>query len=178
MDEAMTGSQHAESVSRQDRLAELYLRHAPNVHRLAYLLLGDQEAASDVVQDAFVRLFGHFRNLRNASSFEWYLRRTVLNLCRDARRTRIRDSFREQRLIALEFQSQQESQFELPSSIQEQLLALPYRQRAAIVLRYLEDLSIEQTADLMGTSVSSVKNLVSRGMAVLRDSREKTGGNT
>ncbi|HEX2196343.1 MAG TPA: sigma-70 family RNA polymerase sigma factor [Actinomycetota bacterium] len=51
----------------------------------------------------------------------------------------------------------------------EALRKLPYRQRAALVLRYYEDLSERQTADALGCSVSAVKSLVTRGLQVLRD---------
>ena len=51
--------------------------------RLAFLLTRDQHAAEDIVQDAFVRLFGRFQELRNPDACEIYLLRTVVNLSRD-----------------------------------------------------------------------------------------------
>src|SRR5947208_15027507 len=62
------------------RLEELDRRHAPEAARLAYLLTGDRALAEDLVQDAFVRMFGRFRDLRNPDAFGAYLRRTVVNL--------------------------------------------------------------------------------------------------
>ena len=62
------------------RLGELYERHAPDAVRLAYLITGDRSLAEDLVQEAFVRMFGRFRDLRSADAFPWYLRRTVVNL--------------------------------------------------------------------------------------------------
>src|SRR5437867_12545204 len=62
------------------RLAELYVRHAAEAARLAYLLTGDRQLAEDLVQDAFVRLAGRLVHLRDAGAFDAYLRRTVVNL--------------------------------------------------------------------------------------------------
>src|SRR2546427_8888668 len=62
------------------RLGELYLRHADDAVRLAYLLTGDRGLAEDLVQDAFVRLTGRLVHLRDPGAFDAYLRRTVVNL--------------------------------------------------------------------------------------------------
>src|SRR5213083_2990999 len=62
------------------RLGELYVRHADDAVRLAYLLTGDRALAEDLVQDAFVRLAGRLVHLRDPGAFEAYLRRTVVNL--------------------------------------------------------------------------------------------------
>lgn len=58
---------------------DLYLRHSPAALRLAFLLTGDRALADDLVQDAFVRLFGRLLHLRNPDAFESYLRQTVVN---------------------------------------------------------------------------------------------------
>src|SRR6266576_4362892 len=62
------------------RLAELYVRHAAEATRLAYLLTGDRQLAEDLVQDAFVKLAGRLVHLRDPGAFHAYLRRTVVNL--------------------------------------------------------------------------------------------------
>src|ERR671923_2407588 len=62
------------------RLGELYLRHADDAVRLAYLLTGDHALAEDLVQDAFVKLAGRLIHLRDPGAFDAYLRRTVVNL--------------------------------------------------------------------------------------------------
>src|SRR5687768_2490369 len=61
-------------------LQDLYVRHAPAALRLAYFLSGDREEAQDLVQDAFVRVAGRFRYLRQPDEFDSYLRRTIVNL--------------------------------------------------------------------------------------------------
>src|SRR5213592_1969728 len=62
------------------RLGELYVRHADDAVRLAYLLTGDHALAEDLVQDAFVKLAGRLVHLRDPGAFEAYLRRTLVNL--------------------------------------------------------------------------------------------------
>src|SRR5881409_330933 len=76
------------SESAGGRLEDLYRRHAPDCTRLAYLLTGNRALAEDLVQDAFVRLYGRFRDLRNPDAFGAYLRTTIVNLARSHHRRR------------------------------------------------------------------------------------------
>jgi RNA polymerase sigma-70 factor (sigma-E family) len=148
------------------RLGELYQAHAPEAARLAYLLIGDRALAEDLVHEAFVRLFGRFRDLRNPEAFRSYLRTTVVNLSRSHfRHRRVERAYleREGRMPAPpgpEPPGRQE--------LWESLQALRPRQRAAIVLRYYEDLTEAQTAEVLGCAVGTVKSLVSRGLHQLR----------
>jgi RNA polymerase sigma-70 factor (sigma-E family) len=154
------------AASARSSLAELYERHIGPAEALAFLLTRDRAAAEDLAQEAFVKLAGRLRHLRNPEAFGAYLRRTVVNLCRaHFRRLRFeRDYLRRQPLpssVAVAEEPRDE--------VARALATLPYRQRAAIVLRYYEDLSEEQTAEAMETSPRAVNSLVSRGMAALRD---------
>src|SRR5881397_754394 len=75
-------------------LDELYARHAAEAESLAYLLTGDPYLAEDVAQEAFIRLAGRFRHLRNPDAFGAYLRKTVVNLCRaHFRRARVERAY-------------------------------------------------------------------------------------
>jgi RNA polymerase sigma-70 factor (sigma-E family) len=156
----------------EQRLADLYWRHASDAVRLAFLLTGDQHAAEDIVQDAFVRLFGRFQELRSPNSFEVYLRRTVVNLSRDRfRRLRLeRNHAAQTRAIQ---QAEVASRVEDREVLRHALQRLPHRQRAALVLRFYADLSEQQTAEVLQCSVAAVKALVSRATASLS---ERAGG--
>src|SRR6476646_4914808 len=70
------------------RLGELFVRHAAEATRLAYLLTGDRQLAEDLVQDAFVKLAGRLVHLRDPGAFDAYLRRTIVNLSRSHFRRR------------------------------------------------------------------------------------------
>src|SRR6478672_8950808 len=90
------------------RLGELYVRHAAEATRLAYLLTGDRALAEDLVQDAFVRLAGRLVHLRDQQAFEAYLRRTVVNLSNSYfRRRKVERAFMESARGALDPQSVQ-----------------------------------------------------------------------
>lgn len=150
------------------RLGELYGRHAPEVARLAYLLTGDRALAEDLVQDAFVRIIGRFRDLRNPDSFHWYLKRTVVNLANSYfRRVRI-ERFHREREGGVPRADGAPVDVEAREEMWRSLQMLPQRQRAAIVLRFYEDLSEAQVAEVMSCPVGTVKSLVSRGLKRLR----------
>ena len=149
------------------RLDELYRTHAPEALRLAYLLTGDRALAEDLAQDAFVKVLGRFHDLRNRDAFWWYLRRTVVNLANSHfRRRRVERAWLARQRV--------EEGSETPSDLGDRdrmrraLLSLRPEQRAAIVLRYYEDLSEADTAEALGVAVGTVKSMVSRGMQRLR----------
>ena len=157
--------------SRASRLEEAYLRNAPAGLRFAYFLTGDREQAEDLVQEAFVRVAGRFGHLKMDDRFDAYLRRTIVNLFTSGlRRRRL-----ERRWI--EREAQPAARATAPAADESaarddmwvRLQALPVRQRAAVVLRYYEDLSEEDTAALLGCSVGAVNQLVVRATRVLRD---------
>jgi RNA polymerase sigma-70 factor (sigma-E family) len=152
----------------EGRLAELYQRHADGARRLAYLMTGDRELAEDITHEAFVKLVGRWHDIRHPDAFGSYLRTTVVNLTRGHfRRLRI-----ERNYLAGE-RARPGAESGLPDvegrdEMWQRLQRLSPRQRAAIVLRYYEDLSEQQTADTLECSVGAVKSLVNRGMEALR----------
>jgi RNA polymerase sigma-70 factor (sigma-E family) len=147
-------------------LADLYVRHADEALRLSYLLTGDGALAEDLVQDAFVRVAGRLMHLRDPGGFHAYLRKTIVNLARSHHRHRaVERRYLERQKEAPPIELDDRSDRE---RLRQALMALPIGQRTAIVLRYFEDLSEAQTADLMGRHPGAVKSLVSRGMGTLR----------
>lgn len=148
------------------RLATLYEAHAPEAARLAFLLTGDRALTEDLVHEAFVRLFGRFRDIRHPEAFRAYLRTTVVNLTRSHfRRRRVERAYVEREGRAPEgAPADPAGQQEMWDALQR----LQPRQRAAIVLRYYEDLTEAQTAEVLGCAVGTVKSLVSRGLDRLR----------
>lgn len=150
------------------RLEDLYRAHAADALRLAYLVTGERALAEDLVQDAFVKVLGRFRDLRNRDAFWWYLRRTIVNLARSRfRRRRVERAW-------LATQRPTEAAPTDPDlaerdRMRRALMTLPPRQRAAIVLRYYEDLTEADTAEALRIPVGTVKSTVSRGMERLRE---------
>jgi RNA polymerase sigma-70 factor (sigma-E family) len=153
------------------RVGELYQRHADAAVRLAYLLTGDRATAEDLVQDAFVRLAGRLVHLRDPGAFDAYLRRTVVNLSNSHfRRKRVERMYLERARAAVEPDTARwpARSVEDREELWEALGRLPQRQRAAIVLRFYEDLSEAQVAEILKCRPGTVKSLVSRGLETLR----------
>ena len=157
-----------ESEPQDGGLGELYTRHAGAAVGLAYLLTGDRFLAEDLAQEAFVRLAGRFRHLRDAGAFEAYLRRTVVNLfTSQLRRRRLERAYLRREAARSEPRHEDPdvaSRDELWTAVQR----LPERQRAAVVLRYYEDLSEREVATTIGCSAAAAKSLIARGMQALR----------
>jgi RNA polymerase sigma-70 factor (sigma-E family) len=158
------------AAERSDRVAELYATHAPDAARLAYLLTGNKQMAEDVVQDAFVKILGRFRDLGGIESFRAYLRKTVINVARGHfRRLRVERNWQQHQRGWLDDVVTKQPDIETRDEMWSQLQSLPYRQRAAVVLRFYEDLSEAETADVLGCSPGAVKSLTSRAMSALRN---------
>lgn len=150
-------------------IEEQYVRHAPSALRLAYFLTGKSDLAEDLVQDAFVRVAARLRHRQFPDNFGAYLRRTIVNVSTSQfRRRRIERAWlarqgSEPRPVAA-FDAGDRDELWLA------MQRLPKRQRAAIVLRYYEDLSEREAADVLGCTPGALNQLVVRGMAGLRDS--------
>lgn len=151
-------------------LASLYEEHAARAFRLAFLLTGDHDTAEDLVQDAFVKLIGRFADLRNPESFDIYLRRTVVTMSYGLfRRRRTERAYLAREWGLGERTSDVIPDVERKDELLTQLQRIAPRQRAALVLRYYEDLSEQQAADVLGCSLRTVKSLVTRGIQAMRD---------
>src|SRR4051812_20462878 len=149
-------------------LGELYARHAGAAVGLGYLLTGDRYLAEDLAQEAFVRLAGRFRHLRDAGAFEAYLRRTMVNLfTSQLRRRRLERAYLKREARRPE-RAHEDPDIASRDELWRAVHRLPERQRAAVVLRYYEDLSEREVATTMGCSDAAAKSLIARGMQALR----------
>lgn len=133
--------------------------------RYAWLLSGSADDAADLVQDALVKTFGRLGNGFTVAGAEAYVRRAILTGFLDGgrRRTRWR------RIAHLESVP---DAFESPATasesridLQAQLARLSPRERACLVLRYYEDLTVDAIASELGISSGSVKRYLSDGLA-------------
>lgn len=153
-----------------DGLADLYARHIGAGVRLAFLLTQERASAEDLAQEAFVRCVGRFRHLRRPEAFEAYFRRAIVNLHTSGlRRRRLEREYAAREGGAATSRAALQPDVGVREDLWKSLASLPARQRAALVLRYYEDLSERETADVMGCSVAAVKSLVARGSETLRE---------
>ena len=154
-------------AGRKARLEELYRLEVAPLQRLAFLLTGDHHLAEDITQQAFIKFYGRFFNLRTSSAAPAYLRRTVVNLARAHHRR----SRREREYLEVHEHTPGETRdpdIEEHDFVIRSLAKMPYRQRAAIVLRYYEDLTEHQAAEVLECSLAAMKSLTARAMGSLR----------
>jgi RNA polymerase sigma-70 factor (sigma-E family) len=141
-------------------LADLYReRYVPMV-RLAYLIVGSTTVAEDLVQDAFARMHRHWDTTEHPRA---YLRTAVVNACRShLRRLALERAYRRHpSAVADHMLAEADELFDA-------LATLPSRQRAALVLRFYEDLSEADIAVALGCRPGTVKSLLHRGLGELR----------
>lgn len=147
---------------------DLYREHGAAAVRLGYLLTGDRARAEDLVQEAFVRILARVRRVRDPNLLRAYLTRTLVNLAKNSYRSdgRLRAFIASGRGSAPATSALPD--LEVRDEVHRQLMTLPYRQRAALVLRYCEDRSEDEVADALGTSGKAVRSLVGRGLETIR----------
>jgi len=142
----------------------------PSLLRYAVMLTGDPHVAEDLVQDTMVRVQLNWRRVSHSDSPDGYVRRVLTNRFIDLRR----DSWwRRVRLFADPDPTVAASQDHAQDSAERDqiwtmLATLPRRQRAALVLRYYEDLPDAEIADVLGCAVGTVRSSISRALATLR----------
>jgi RNA polymerase sigma-70 factor (sigma-E family) len=153
-------------------LTALYERHASQLARLAYLITGDPEVAEDLCQEAFARAFVRLVHLRRAEASHAYLRRTVINLALKQRQRAKREREHLSELARLPGESFTDPDIALREQLWTALQRLPHRQRAALVLRFYEDLSEREIARILGCRRGTVKSLVHRALIGMRTEME------
>lgn len=159
-----------ESVGRRDDEAfvEFAETTRARLRRTAYLMCGDWERASDIVQEALIRVYVAWPRLERQDGLAAYARRTVVNVAIDMSRRR---SSTEMPGALVDTEG---SEHDLARAVSERqalmgaLARLPQRQRACVVLRYFEDLPVAEVARLLGCSEGTVKSQTSRALASLR----------
>jgi RNA polymerase sigma-70 factor (sigma-E family) len=154
---------------RDAELERFWAERGGHLLRAAVLLTGSREAGEDLVQAALERLLPRWRTI--GENPEGYLRRTIYNLAADGWRRRGRWRARLALLRGSDdgIAPDRSVQVEQRDELVRLLLRLPPGQRAAIVLRFWEDLSDAEAADVLGCSASTVRSAVSRGLHRLRE---------
>jgi RNA polymerase sigma-70 factor (sigma-E family) len=146
--------------------------------RTAYLLAGDPLSAEELVQETLVRLYPKWQLVQAADAPLAYVRRSLANQYVNHSR---RPSRRE---VTLDVMPERpdlhdaEGQFNDREQLWAMLGTLPARQRAALVLRYFHDLPDDEIGAALGCQLGTVRSLISRGLAALRDRATATEGVT
>ena len=133
---------------------------------MAYLLIGDRGHAEDVVQTALLQVALKWRRIRGEPAP--YARRAVVNLAKNHWRDRGRRPRESSETIEPRY-APPEADVLLQHVVLPAVMDLPVRQRAVLVLRYFQDLSVEQTADALGCSTGTVKSQTHHALNRLRE---------
>jgi RNA polymerase sigma-70 factor (sigma-E family) len=146
---------------------EFVTSRAAALHRTAYLLCGDWHLADDLVQEALAKAFRHWRRVRRADSPDAYVQRILIN---EANR-----HWRRHRGVAPTVDADHEpathdfaDEIVDRAALLRALLSLPARQRATVVLRYLEGMSERETAAVLKCSEGTVKSQTFRALNTLK----------
>ena len=153
-------------------VVRMFRQEASSLVRLTRLFVDDRNAAEDLVQEAFIRLARSAHKIRDPAKAPAYLRSIVLNLARDHNRRGL-VSLRQH--LPTDDQAAVEDEITLREDQQrviDALRELPHRQRDCIVLRYYDELGIDDIASTLGISRNSVKTHLGRGL----DALERTLG--
>lgn len=159
----------------RDALSLLFDSNFDDLRRLAFVILGDAQAAEDVAQEAFMRLATR-RALVGVSSPEAYIRTIVINLCRRM----LRRQATERRLYAIVGSHSNGAVQEFPSEqrldVWRAITSLPARQRICVVLHYLEDSSIQEIAAHLQCSAGTVKSQLHKARIKMKQSLDSPEG--
>jgi RNA polymerase sigma-70 factor (sigma-E family) len=155
---------HLEVVTFEEYVAA----RLPALLRYALMLTGDPHQAEDVVQDTMVRAYGRWRRVQRADHPDRYVKRMLTNEFLSSRRgrwaRRAVPSAQAPEVPVLDASESSAQRHEMWG----RLAQLPPRQRAAVVLRYYEDLPDADIADVLGCAVGTVRSQISRALESLR----------
>jgi RNA polymerase sigma-70 factor (sigma-E family) len=158
---------------RERGFTEYFASRSGALRGTAYLLCGDWHRAEDLVQNTFVKLYRSWHRIAAREAMDAYARRVLVRTYLDERR---RGFFFRERTTAVDV----DSTAPFPGSPEDRLMlldaltAVPPRQRAVLVLRFWEDMSVEDTARAMGCTAGTVKSQTARGLDALRDAVSTT----
>ena len=170
-----------------DRFAPLVEAYTPALYNLAHKMLGGSTEASDVVQETFFRAYRDLGRFDGRTRFYSWLCGICVNVSYDAGKRRRRSWEREEpmtegaeeRLAGNRLNAEEELiAFQEETKLRGCLGRIPLTLRAALLLRYQEDLSLQEVADQLKIGLSATKMRVQRGLALMKEcmSRNLVGG--
>lgn len=137
------------------------------LRRTAYLLCGDGDRADDIVQSTLMSVYLHWKKIRTVGNMDGYVHRILVRRYIDETRTgwaRVLLAWRDHDVQAPAGRSVEDSH-----AVRDALARLTRGQRTVLVLRYFCDMSVRDTAAILGCSPGTVKSQTSKGLAALRD---------
>lgn len=145
------------------------------LRRTAYLVCGDWVQAEDLVQEALLKLYVAWPRVASSEGVQAYARRTVVNVAIDAgrRKAKLPRSYDEVPDLPDRHDAVRSS--DIRAVVMDALRELPSRARACVVLRYFDDLPVDETARILGVTSGTVKSQTSRGLELLKATFDRAG---
>jgi RNA polymerase sigma-70 factor, ECF subfamily len=153
--------------------AALVERHTDRFYRLAYRYLQNKEAAEDVVQDAFLKLWENpalWQAERNSKFTTWFYR-IIVNRCLDQRKRKRPEVLGDETAVIDDREPMDEMMMRAQQQriLEEQIAALPERQRTALNLCFDEGLTNQEAAEVMGMNLKALQSLIMRAKTTLKE---------
>ena len=165
----------------QDAFGEIVEIYKNSVYQLCYRMIGNRHEAEDLAQEAFIRAYVNIQSFNQDLKFSTWLFRIATNLCIDRLRKKKPDYYLDAEVAGTEgltMYSQISSDSPLPETeveslelqenVQKEILKLPEKYRSAIVLKYMEDMSLHEISEILDLPLGTVKTRIHRGREALR----------
>lgn len=165
----------------QNAFSEIVEIFKNGVYQICFRLLGNRHEAEDVAQETFIRAYVNIRTYNQNLKFSTWLFRIATNLCIDKIRKKKPDFYLDAELSGtdgLTMYSQIPSDtvlpekelesLELQEAVQGEILKLPEKYRSVIVLKYIEELSLNEISEILNLPLGTVKTRIHRGREALR----------
>ncbi|ALC92589.1 RNA polymerase subunit sigma [Bacillus sp. FJAT-18017] len=165
----------------QDAFAEIVEIYKDKLFQLAFRMLGNRHEAEDIAQEAFIRAYVNINSYNQEYKFSTWLYRIATNLCIDRIRKKKPDFYLDAEMAGTEglnlysripsetpLPEKELEKMELQETIQQEILKLPDKYRSAIVLKYIDELSLNEISEILDLPLGTVKTRIHRGREALR----------
>ncbi|KOS66861.1 RNA polymerase sigma factor SigW [Lysinibacillus contaminans] len=165
----------------QNAFADIVSLYQHKLYQVCYRMLSNKQEAEDIAQEAFVRAYMNLHTFDQKRKFSTWLYRIATNLCIDRIRKKKPDYYLDAEVtgtegldmysqIAAKDQLPEETlvQMELQERIQYEIGRLPDKYRSVIVLKYIEELSLQEISEILDMPLGTVKTRIHRGREALR----------
>lgn len=165
----------------QNAFADIVNLYQHRLYQVCYRMLGNKQESEDIAQEAFVRAYTNLHTFDQKRKFSTWLYRIATNLCIDRIRKKKPDYYLDAGIAGtegLDMYSQiasaeqlpedQVEQMELQDRIQYEISRLSDKYRSVIVLKYIEELSLQEISEILDMPLGTVKTRIHRGREALR----------
>ncbi|PLS10383.1 RNA polymerase sigma factor SigW [Neobacillus cucumis] len=165
----------------QDAFGEIVEIYKNSVYQLCYRMLGNRHEAEDIAQEAFLRAYVNIKSFNQDLKFSTWLFRIATNLCIDRIRKKKPDYYLDAEVAGTEgltmysqissdtpLPENEVESLELQETVQKEISKLPEKYRSPIVLKYMEDMSLNEISEILELPLGTVKTRIHRGREALR----------